>query len=96
MFPFLYRGKNRHSCVVDNFELWCSTTYKFDVDKTRGVCEGKLLLFNILSYVISKGNVIRMWRVQTGVVSHSLVLSCCVKLYPLKLTIWNLASLESC
>ena len=88
MFPFLYQGENRHSCVVDNFGLWCSTTDSFDNDKTRGVCEGKLLLFKILSYVISKGSVIRMWRVQTGVVSYSLVLSCCVKLYPLKLTIW--------
>ena len=54
MFPFFYHGENWHSCVVDKLlGLWCSTTDNFDVDKTRGVCEGKLLLFKILIYVLS-------------------------------------------
>nr|XP_058952700.1 ALK tyrosine kinase receptor-like [Pocillopora verrucosa] len=55
VFPFLYQGENRHSCVVDNFGLWCSTTDSFGNDKTRGLCEDFKFTFTTLGAVGSNG-----------------------------------------
>ena len=42
VFPFLYQGRLRDSCVFDGQgKLWCSITENYDIDKISGVCEGK-------------------------------------------------------
>ena len=42
VFPFLYQGRLRDSCVFDGQgKLWCSITENYDIDKMSGVCEGK-------------------------------------------------------
>ncbi|XP_022798682.1 ALK tyrosine kinase receptor-like [Stylophora pistillata] len=52
VFPFLYHGKNRDSCVIDKrFGLWCSTTSNYDVDKRRSVCEDFKFTFTTLGAV---------------------------------------------
>lgn len=39
VFPFVYKGKQYHSCTMDGYvEKWCSTTYDFKTDGKWGLC----------------------------------------------------------
>ncbi|XP_014859886.1 PREDICTED: matrix metalloproteinase-9-like, partial [Poecilia mexicana] len=43
-FPFVFRGKEYHSCTSDGFvgsKLWCATTDNFDRDKKFGYCPNR-------------------------------------------------------
>ena len=43
VFPFLYHGKFRNSCVFDaHGKLWCSITNNYDIDEMSGICEGEI------------------------------------------------------
>ena len=46
VFPFLYQGRLRDSCVF-NDQLWCSITDNYDIDKMRGFCEG-MICFRVM------------------------------------------------
>ena len=39
-FPFKYKGKGRHGCLIDEQtqKPWCSLTPYFDKDGKKGVC----------------------------------------------------------
>ena len=39
-FPFIYEGKSRDTCVLDDKtgRFWCATTGNFDKDKLFGYC----------------------------------------------------------
>ncbi|KAL9980468.1 hypothetical protein ACROYT_G009067 [Oculina patagonica] len=47
VFPFLYQGRRRDSCVFDG-QLWCSITENYDIDKMSGVCEDFNFTFTTL------------------------------------------------
>jgi hypothetical protein len=39
-FPFIYDGKSRDTCVLDDKtgQFWCATTKNYDQDKLFGYC----------------------------------------------------------
>ncbi|XP_068680267.1 keratin, type I cytoskeletal 10-like [Montipora foliosa] len=47
VFPFIYQGSPRESCVFDG-QSWCSLTENYDLDKLKGTCEDFNVTFTTL------------------------------------------------